>query len=338
MAIWWVQAFALLAIGVTGTADLVRARGARRSVAKLALDLASTPPAGEIGRALGQLLNDPTLTVAYPVDDGGLVDADGFPVELPVDGTGRVTTTVLRGGVAIACLVHRGDRLRDEARVSDALATARLGLENERLQAISRVRLRDLRVSRAQIVSASDAERRRLERDLHDGSQQRLLALAIELAIARQHASGEEPSVASSFDFLEAETRGALADLRTLAHGIYPRVLADDGLAAALEEIAESAPVPTDLLAVPTDRLDPRIEAVAYLVVARVITRARGGRASVDARRVGDVLVIDVVAAGEDAGGWTDLEDRVGALDGTVIVNPGANERIHVHAEIPCAS
>ena len=168
-------------------------------MARLALDLASTPPAGELGAALGRLLDDPTLTVAYPVDDGGLVDADGVPTRLPDEATGRATTTVLRGGVAVACLVHDADRLRDEFRVSDVLATARLALENERLQAISRARLLDLRASRAQIVSASDAERRRLERDLHDGSQQRLLGLAIELAIARQRASAEDPSVAAGF-------------------------------------------------------------------------------------------------------------------------------------------
>ena len=123
-----------------------------------------------------------------------------------------------------------------------------------------------------------------------------------------------------------------------MAHGIYPRTLADDGLAAALEELAESAPIPMELLAVPGGRLDPRIEAVAYLVVARMITGAGSGRASVDARRVGDVLVVDVVAAGDDPVSWTDLEDRVGALDGTVTVDSIADGRIHLHAEIPCAS
>ena len=337
MAIWWVQALALLAIGMAGMADLVRARRTRQAVAKLALDLASAPPAGELGKALGRLLNDPTLAVAYPLDDDEFVDAHGALARLPEEGSGRETTTVLRGGVAVACLIHSADRLRDEARVSDALATARLALENERLQAISRARLRDLRASRAQIVSASDAERRRLERDLHDGSQQRLLGLAIELAIARQRTINEDPSVAAGFDALEAEVRGALADLRTVAHGIYPRTLADDGLAPALEELAETAPVQLDLLAVPVDRLDPRIEAVAYLVVARVIAEASGGRASVDARRVGDVLVVDVEAAGQP-GHWTDLEDRVGALDGTVTINSSADDRIHLHAEIPCAS
>ncbi len=169
-------------------------------------------------------------------------------------------------------------------RITDAVDAARLALENERLHAQSQARLVELRNSRAQIVAAAEAERRRLERDLHDGSQQRLLAFAIDLAIARQRASGaplatDDGEVAA----LEYEVRAALGDLRELAHGIIPRALADDGLGAALEELAERSAIPIELVAVPDGRLDRAVEAAAYIVVARATGDPAVRRASIDA-------------------------------------------------------
>jgi signal transduction histidine kinase len=338
LAIWSAQAIGLVTVGAVAAVGAVRARRTRRSVARLALDLSSAPPAGELGKALGRLLDDPTLEVIYPVDQDLFVDAAGHGVVLAPD-PARERTTVLRGGAPVALLIHGTGLARDEGRVADALGSARLALENERLQALSQARLRELRASRAQIVAAADAERRRLERDLHDGSQQRLLGLAIELAIAGQRgpAAGAGMS-AVDHSILEGEVRAALGDLRRLAHGIYPRSLADDGLGAALEELAEDAPIPISLLAVPEGRLDPHVEAAAYLVVARGIERPGARRASVEARRIDDVLVVDVIVEPEGPFDIVDLEDRVGALDGTVTIVPAPDGRTHLRAEIPCAS
>jgi signal transduction histidine kinase len=338
MAIWSVEALGLVSVGAAAAIESMRARRTRRSVARLALDLSSAPPAGELGKALGRLLDDPALEVIYPLDRDTFVDAAGHAVDGALD-PARERTAVVRGGAPVAQLVHGIGVARDESRVSDALASARLALENERLHAVSQARLRELRASRAQIVAAADAERRRLERDLHDGSQQRLLALAIELAIARQRGPGDDSRLtAADHAVLEDEVRAALGDLRRLAHGIYPRSLADDGLQAALEELAEDAPIPISLLAVPDGRLDPRIEAAAYLVVARAIERPAARRASVEARRVAGQLLVDVYVDGDGPFEIVDLEDRVGAMDGTIAIGTTPDGRTQLRAEIPCAS
>ena len=210
IALWSVAALALVPIAAGEAAGWLRRRQTRQRVARLALELAAAPGAGELAAALGRELGDPTLEVLYPLDDGRLVDAGGVSRAAPADGV-RGTTHVRRGGAPVAVLVHRADLARDGERIAGAVDAARLALENERLHAQSQARLLELRTSRAQIVAAADAERRRLERDLHDGSQQRLLAFAIDLAIARQRASGastatDDGEVAG----LESEVRAAL--------------------------------------------------------------------------------------------------------------------------------
>jgi signal transduction histidine kinase len=231
----------------------------------------------------------------------------------------------------------------DTGRIGEAVAAARLALENERLHAQGRWRLRELRDSRAQIVAASDAERRRLEQDLHDGSQQRILALAIDMATARQratHDGSETPSTADGAA-LEQEVRAALAELRELAHGIFPRSLADDGLAAAIEDLAETASIPIELVALPVERFDPGIEAAAYLVIARAIGQHEVRRASVEVRTADGRLLVEVrldAPDGLDPAMLVELEDRCGALDGTVTYGTDPDGRLGLRAEIPCVS
>jgi signal transduction histidine kinase len=305
------------------------------------LELATAPAAGELAPALGRELGDTTLEVLYPLDDGRLVDAAGVSRVAPVDAT-RATTHVRRGGAPVAVLVHRADLAHDAERIAAAVDAARLALENERLHAQSQARLLELRASRTQIVSAAEAERRRLERDLHDGSQQRLLALAIDLAIVRQRSSGtstatEDGEVAA----LEGEVRAALEDLRELAHGIIPRSLADDGLGAALEELAERSAIPIDLVALPNGRLDRAVEAAAFIVVARATGDPAVRRTSIDVSLSGVSLIVDLGldTTGELAGSTlVDLEDRCGAVDGTMEFGILPDGRTHIRAEIPCGS
>ena len=341
IALWSVAAVALVVVGAGEAAGWLRRRQARQRVARLALELATAPAAGELAPALGRELGDPTFEVLYPLDDGRLVDAAGVSKVIPADSI-RNTTHVRRGGYPVAVLVHRADLAYDTERITDAVDAARLALENERLHAQSQARLIELRESRTQIVTAADAERRRLEHDLHDGSQQRLLALAIDIAIARQraaHASTatEDGEVAA----LESEVKAALEDLRELAHGIIPRSLADDGLGAALEELAERSTIPMDLLTLPSGRLDRAVEAAAYILVARATRDAAVRRASIDASVDDGRLIVDMGldTRGEIAGSTlVDLEDRCGAVDGIMEVGVLRDGRTRIRAEIPCVS
>jgi signal transduction histidine kinase len=341
VALWSVTAVALVAVAAGGAAGWLRRRQTRQRVARLALELASAPAAGELASALGRELGDPTFEVLYPLDDGRLVDAGGVSRVLPADGT-RSTTNVRRGGDPVAVLVHRADLAHDTERMADAVDAARLALENERLQAQSQARLIELRSSRTQIVSAADAERRRLERDLHDGSQQRLLAFAIDLAIARQQASrASTATAAEEVAALELEVKAALEDLRELAHGIIPRALADDGLGAALEELAERSAIPMDLVALPSERLQRAVEAAAYIVVTRATGDPAVRRASIDAGVADGRLVVDLGldVRGEIADSTiVELEDRCGAVDGIMEFGVLPDGRTRIRAEIPCVS
>jgi signal transduction histidine kinase len=189
------------------------------------------------------------------------------------------------------------------------------------------MRLRELQASRRRIIAAADAERRRLERDLHDGAQQRLLGLAFELAVPQPATEG-----------LQGEVRAALADLRHLAHGIYPRSLADDGLAAALVELVEGADIPIDISALPDRPVAAECEAVAYLVILRATRPQAARRAWIGAQAFDQGLVIEVLADGDGPSDVVDLEDRVGALDGIITIGRATDGRVRISAELPCAS
>jgi signal transduction histidine kinase len=197
------------------------------------------------------------------------------------------------------------------------------------LQAEARAQLEDLRSSRARIIEAGDAERRRLERDLHDGAQQRLVGLSLALRLLRSQLGADHELVAR-LDEVEAELRRAVAELRELAHGIHPAVLSDEGLAAAVEALAEDAPI--RIAALPQQRFPVAVETAAYLVVAEA---AKAGAARVSAERQDAALVVDVEAEAEPEG-LVDLEDRVGALDGRLDVERAGDGGVRIRAEIPC--
>ena len=332
---WLGQALALA--GLAGGLVWVRLRAhrARNAVAHLVVELAASPPPGRLREALATIVGDPDLVLAYPLGDrDGLVDADGRPVELPV---GRERTTIVSEGRTVAVLGHVPRLLDDEQLVQEVTAAARLALENERLRAEAQARLDELRASRARIVAAGDAERKRLERDLHDGAQQRLVGLALSLRLAGSRLSDERPAAAARLSEAEAELRRASADLRELAHGIFPAALAEEGFAAAVEALAEEARVPLALGVLPEGRLDPAVECAAYAVVAEA-ARAATGLLGVRAERRNGVLVVEVDL--RDGGGLDveALEDRVGALDGRLAVAPDGDEGFTVRAELPCAS
>ena len=330
--LWLGEAAAVfgLALGVASSWMVARRRRAR--VARVVLELAGAPPAGGLREVLAASLGDPSLDVGYPLGDGRVVDARGRPFQ-PNGGL----TPIVRGGREVALLAHRPGLLDDPTLAEEVGVAARLALENERLRAQAQAQLEDLRTSRTRLIDTADRERRRLERDLHDGAQQHLVGLALELRLARSQLGADvDPAVAGRIDEADREVRLALADLRRLAHGIFPAVLADEGLGAALETFAEEAPAPIEITALPTGRFEPPVETAAYFVAAKATIRS-AGLSKVGAKRLGDRLVVEIEIA-RVPGELVELEDRVGAVDGTISVERHGEQRVTIRAEIPCVS
>jgi signal transduction histidine kinase len=329
--LWLGQAAALIALALGVSWEWVRGRRTRSALARLVVELAASPPPGGLGAVLADALGDASLKLLYPLADGRRVDADGRPTG---PGQGQTVTPLVRGGQPVALLAHRLGLLEDPGLVEQIAATARLALDNEQLQAQARAQLEDLRASRARIVERGDAERRRLERDLHDGAQQRLVSLALSLRLARL--GPDTGSDVAGLEDAEAEIRQALAELRRLAHGLYPAALTEEGLGAALEALAEQTPGPLALGRLPQERFDPKVEAAAYFVVAETLKRTRPQRAAVDTTHADGQLVVDIATDQQPPEELTDLEDRVGALDGRLLVRAASGGGTHIVAELPC--
>jgi len=334
--LWFAQALALVGVVAGLLWNGLRVRRSRAAVARLVVRLAQSPPPGGLRGAIAGIVGDPALELAYPLDGSDrLVDADGRTVQLSPE---LQQTTLVAGRRRLAVLAHRPGQLDDAGLVRAVTDAARLVLENERLQAEAKARLDELRRSRARIVEAGDTERRRLERDLHDGAQQRLAGLALSLRLLRSRVPDDANSrTAAELAAAERDVQDAIDSLRTLAHGIFPAVLADGGLAAAVIALAEESSVPIRVVAMSDDRFPPGLEAAAYRVVAETADAASGA-VTVRASRADDVLVVDVVAR-ELAARFdrTELEDRVGAENGRLTVTQ-RNGDVSVRAEFPCVS
>ena len=331
---WRLEALALVLLSGGVCLGLGRERRARSSVARLVVELGRAPRPGAVRDALAAALGDPTLELAYRRPGAEqYVDAAGLPVAV-VAGEGRVVTPLLGGDRTVAALVHDA-RLREHpGLVEEAVSAARLAVENEQLQAEVRAQLEDLRASRARIVEAADLERRRLERDLHDGAQQRIVALSLGLRLLRSQLGADpDPEQEQRIEAAEEKVRQGLAELRELAHGIYPAVLSDEGLAAALEALAEQADARIRLRELADGRFAPAVENAAYFTVVESLRGATTASVGVESRN-GHLLVrIQRDADGNDPAGLTEIADRVGALDGRLTANG-----TEILAEIPCGS
>ena len=235
--------------------------------------------------------------------------------------------------------------MREPGALREAAAAASLALENARLEVELRARLEALRASRARLVEAGDAERRRLGRDLHDGAQQRLVALMIELQLARERFESDPPGARELVDSAFANAQAAVGELRDLAAGIHPAVLAQRGLDAALESLRTRATFPVELESELDERLPSPVETAAYFVVAEALTNvakyASATYARVEVRRENGAAVIDIRddgvggAAIGSGTGLSGLIDRVGALDGTLEVESPPGEGTLVRARFP---
>ena len=329
-------ALAALAVGVLWTVS--SARRTRAAIARLTDELDEAPPPGKLREALAGAVGDPGLRVAYWLETSRrFVGADGRPLPAPAPEPGRAVTPIVRSGRPLAVVTHDATLVDTPGLEREIGSAARLAVENERLQAEVLAQLEDLRRSRARIVERGDAERRRLERNLHDGAQQRLLALSYDLRLARAEAEGEGDAELTALLTSAAEdAQDALGELRELAHGIYPAILAEAGLGPALATLAEEAPLPIELGEIPQDRYSASIETAAYLAIAEAVDDAADRRATsvrVDMKRVDErvlLLVEDDGAARRSSLGH--VADRIGALGGSLDVGPTT-----LAASIPCA-
>jgi signal transduction histidine kinase len=347
--LWLAEAASLCAIGLGVAWSWLLARRARSAMAALVVELGQSPAAGGLREMLARSLGDPGLQVAYPLGEPErLVDATGTAVDL-AKREGRAVTPLTRREQTVALLSHRPGLLDDPAIVDEVIAATRLAVDSERLQAQVLAQLQELRASRARIVTTGDAERRRLERDLHDGAQQRLVGLSLALRLARvQPSAGADPNLTALLDQADERLRAAIGELRELAHGIYPAALADDGLAAAVEALAEHTSIPLTVIRMPPERLPGPVEAAAYFVIAEttgyLATLAAAGGATLDVRHDGNRLVVDVTQNGagqpdhELEARLTGLADRVGALGGQLQVEHGTGGGVIIRAEMPCGS
>jgi signal transduction histidine kinase len=330
---------------VTG---LLHARLARSSVGDLFVELRADPAPADLRDALARALRDPSLTLAYWVPEyGSYVGPDGRAVELPDSDGRRAVRLIERDGVPLAALVH-DPALRDERELLDAVtAAAGIAIEKAQLNVELRARVEELRGSRARIVEAGQRERQRLERNLHDGAQHRLVALSLQLSLLQEQLAGDL-SAAAQLERARREIDTSLEELREIAHGIHPAVVSGHGLAVALEQLAARAPVPVRLGVEIEERLPEEVEVTAYYVIseslANIGKHAQAASAAVGVARGNGQVSVEVVDDGiggadtEGGSGLRGLADRVEALGGKLRVWSPRGGGTRVQAEIPCGS
>jgi signal transduction histidine kinase len=317
------------------------------AVSELLLRLGEAPGTGELRSRLSDALGDRSLQLMFWLEDKGKwVDAAGHKSDLPhEEHPARAWTAVELEGRRVGAIVHDRSLCDDPDLLGSVAAAAGLAMENERLQAQLHARVDELRTSRARIVEAGTAERRRLERNLHDGAQQRLVALSLTLRLAQTKVHKDPEKADELLAGAQQELTLALGELRELARGIHPAILSDRGLGAALEALAGRAPIEVDLAALPSDRLPEPIEAAAYFVVAEALTNvvkyAHANQAIVSVSRRNGHAVVEVSddgigGADPDRGsGLRGLADRVSALDGRMLLDSPAGSGTRLRAEIP---
>jgi signal transduction histidine kinase len=341
---WWLDWAGLsactLLLSAAGAAfGLARVRQKRSSVADLVVELGRIEP-GRVRETLARTLGDPSLELGLWLPERGVwVDEEGRDLVLPDDDRRAVTYV----GDHLAVMVHHPDLL-DQPRLLEAVGSAgRLALQNERLQAELRAQLHELQASRARIVRTADEERRRLERDLHDGAQQRLLGLGMGLQLLTGHLDegGRE-----ELGDLQRELDEALRELRELARGIHPAVLTDQGLEAAVRTLAQRAPVPVTVIST-GERAPAHVETAGYFVVSEALANiakyADATRAKVEFACDNGELRVEVADDGVGGArlgagtGLRGLADRVGALGGRLGLDSPDGGGTRLTAVIPCS-
>jgi len=341
----WACLAAHVGVPVAVLVGLLRQRFARAAVADLLVDLGDNPGPAELQEMVVRALRDPSATLAYWLPEyDSYADVDGRQVDLePVPG--RAATTIVSDGVPVALILH--DAALDEEQKLLASVTAAIGMtiQNAQLQVELKARLEELRGSRIRILQAEQSERRRLERDLHDGAQQRLIALSLELGELGDRLNGDA-EIRTRIDAARQEVTASLAELRDLAHGIHPAAVSDHGLAVALESAATRATVPVEVIGATQDRMPELVELAAFFFVCEALTNvarhAEATSAVVELERNPGALIVEVRddgvggASADGGSGLRGLADRVEALGGRLQVWSPEGRGTRLRAEIPC--
>jgi signal transduction histidine kinase len=335
----------LIAVPLAVLADMIRARLAQSAVGELVLELSGDPAPDDLHGALARALHDPSLQLAYWLPEfSRYADPAGRPVEVRPE-PGRTSTIVQRGGKPVAALVHDAALQREPALLDAVVAAASIALENGRLESELRARVEELRHSRARIVEVEQTERRRLERDLHDGAQQRLVALSVQLGMLDKELDAH-PAVRHRLEEARSELEESLRELRELARGIHPAVVTDRGLVVALDGLVSRSSVPVELSVALQSRPPEAVELAAYYLVAESLTNvakhAEASTARVDVSQQDRRLVVSVSddgvgGASANGSGLCGLADRVEALGGRFDVSSAPGRGTQIRAELPYA-
>jgi signal transduction histidine kinase len=327
-------------------AGLLDARLAKAGVGELLVQL-RTDPTPDLRELLAEALRDPTLSLIYWLPQyGSWADQDGNPRSLPASDSGRRVTFVKQNGEQIAALIYDAALGEEPELVEAVSAAAGIALENGRLEAELRARLQELQGSRSRVVEAQQNERRRLERNLHDGAQQRLVALALELGLLAEKAN-DDPASQERLKRARSEVAESLDELRHIARGLHPAVVSGHGLDVALESLAATTPLEVHLKTDGLPRLPEQLEVAAYYVVSESLTNAakhaQADTVTVEVGVTTDTLIVEIVDDGiggadsERGTGLRGLADRIEALNGRLRVWSSVGNGTRVRAEIPCA-
>jgi signal transduction histidine kinase len=339
------SAVVLFSVPVAFLFGMLRAQMARAGMTDLVLALQRAPDASDLGPLLARTLHDPSLELVYWLPGfETYVDGDGRRVALPAEGSGRAVTPIDHDGMRVAALVHDAALTYEPELLEVVRAAADVALERSRLQEELESRVEELASSRARLVEAGDAARRRIERDLHDGAQQRLVALAIALRMTEDRIKEDPETAATLVAAARRELTESLDELRELARGIHPAAL-DHGLGAALDGLAARSATPVRVSVELAERLPGPVELAAYFVacegLANVGRYAQASQATIQVTRSGDVAVVEVAddgvggADGANGSGLRGLADRVEALGGSLAVASPAGRGTVLRAELP---
>src|SRR3954470_19129444 len=263
----WVYLYSLPAIALCFAAGLLAQQlFAGTALERLTVELRPHPDAAALRKAMAAALEDPTLRIVYwlPNDPGQWIDETGWPVSAPTEEDGRAVTEITADGRRLAAIVHDVELSRDPELIRAASSYALTALDNERLVGQLRSSMRELSESRTRLVAVADDERRRIERDLHDGAQQRLVALRVKLDLAAERIRDESPDGADTIRRLEDDVDATIDEVRSFARGIYPSLLAERGLSEALRAAGRNASLPTVVHVAAVSRYRPEVEATVY--------------------------------------------------------------------------
>ena len=293
-----ITAVVLFLVPLAFLIGILQTQMARAGMGDLVVALQRAPDAGRLGALLARTLRDPTLRLVYWLPGfETYVDGDGMPVALPVAGSGRAVTPIEHDGAPVGALIHDAALTYEPELLEVVTAAVDVALERTRLQHELESRVEELARSRARLVEAGDAARRRIERDLHDGAQQRLVSLAIALRMTEDRIKDDPETAATLVAAARREVTESLEELRELARGIHPAAL-EHGLDAALESLAERSPTRVRLSIELGERLPAPVELAAYFVacegLANIAKYAQASEATIQVARDGDVAVIEV--------------------------------------------